>query len=212
LFAATFIVSRELINVAANRETIACMSGSVVMIAFIPRLALGLTLWMLAGPVKADNPLPAGAVARLSTGGRITAAALSGDGGDAFTAAQEGTIQRWDALTGRQRGRYLGHKAEVVGLLLSPDGRTLFSQSKDNSLRAWDVDSGAQRWRRDGVDGFWCRPALSPDGKTLAAAGSPNVLKLFEAATGKSLHDLPAKSGGVFVPLPSRRTPQRCSL
>lgn len=166
------------------------------MIAFVPRIALGFVLCMLAGSVKADVPLPAGAAARLRIIGRATAVALSRDGRIAFTAADDGTIHRWDALTGREHGRYLGHKAEVVGLLLAPDGRTVYSQSKDNTLRAWDVASSAQRWRRDGVDGFWCRPTLSPDGKTLAAAGSSNILKLFEAATGKSLHNLPAKSGG----------------
>ena len=177
------------------------------MTVLCSRIALGFALGMLAGPVRADetprpvrdhfgDPLPAGAVARLRTCGRVTAAALSRDGGTAFTAGDEGTIYRWDALTGRERGRYLGHKAEVVGLLLSPDGRTLFSQSKDNTLRAWDVDSGAQRWRRDGLNASGCRPALSPDGKKLAAVSRPNVVELVEAATGERLHELTAKSGG----------------
>ncbi|KAG8934836.1 pre-rRNA processing protein [Tulasnella sp. 418] len=86
----------------------------------------------------------------------VTCAVISEDGKILFSAGKEGTIVKWDVLSGRQvfsipkcrplskgKGReqepVKGHTDQVFALSLSYDGKYLVSGGKDRHLVAWDA-------------------------------------------------------------------------
>jgi len=92
----------------------------------------------------------------------------------------------WDAQTGAQLEKLVGHKEQIVSVQFSPDGRYALSSSwspgaergssglpgggrcvpsKDTSVRLWDLKSGNEVWRLEGQ----IAGVFSPDGKRLLA-------------------------------------------
>jgi RNA polymerase sigma factor (sigma-70 family) len=55
-------------------------------------------------------------------------------------------VQVWEALTGREQARFVGHRGEVNALGFAPDSRTLVTGSFDGMVLFWDVTGR----RRDG--------------------------------------------------------------
>ncbi|HEV3258839.1 MAG TPA: WD40 repeat domain-containing protein [Gemmataceae bacterium] len=81
---------------------------------------------------REPRPLPA-------PGGRVTCLAISRDGGLALAGKEDGTIQVWDAATGQESGRCVGHRGPVVSIALSPDGRLALSGGADKTVRLWQL-------------------------------------------------------------------------
>lgn len=66
----------------------------------------------------------------------------------ALTCGLDRTIAQWDARTGEQLRRLLGHSAPVRGPVIV--NGTLFSCSSDFTVRQWDTASGRVRSRAVG--------------------------------------------------------------
>jgi WD40 repeat protein len=75
----------------------------------------------------------------------------------------------WDAATGQEVGRLLGHKAGVNSLVFWPDGKKLASGSSDRTIRIWDIPTrtcvDTLRGHRKQVG----QVALMPDHQTLVS-------------------------------------------
>jgi WD40 repeat protein len=82
----------------------------------------------------------------------------SGDGDD---------IRLWDAATGQEVDRLVGHKSGVNSLVFWPDGKKLASASSDRTIRIWDIPTrtcaDTLRGHRQQVE----QVALMPDHQTL---------------------------------------------
>ena len=76
--------------------------------------------------------VPAGTALAFAPNGRVIATG-SGRPGEA------GLIQLWDATTGCELDRFVGHQSGIGALAFSPDGRTLASGSRDTTVLIWDV-------------------------------------------------------------------------
>jgi WD40 repeat protein len=50
------------------------------------------------------------------------------------------TTRLWDAETGQELRRFIGHTAGVENVVFSPDGKYLLSGSDDGTAMLWDVD------------------------------------------------------------------------
>src|SRR5262249_20568938 len=99
------------------------------------------------------------------------------------------TIRLWDARTGRERHRLVGHQEPVRSVVLSPDGKTLASFGgrswpADGSLRLWDVGRARGLRELPRVKRGMPELAFSPDGRTLAAA-SEGAVCFLGVATGQ---------------------------
>lgn len=113
----------------------------------------------------------------------ITALAWSPEGsiiasGSGFSG---GTIQLWNAASGKPLDGLEGHTSWICELVFSVDGRRLYSASGDQTIRIWDV---AQRrclaiLRGSGHEVYGL--ALSPDGKRLASACKDGTVAFWSA-------------------------------
>jgi RNA polymerase sigma factor (sigma-70 family) len=145
----------------------------------------------------AGDVLPAGALLRLGTvrlchGGPVFTVAYSPDG--KLLASGSGmddcTLSVWEAATGREVHRLVGHTDRVFSLAFSPDGKTIASGSYDATVRFWDVATGREIRRCEGHQDHIESVAFSPDGKTLASAGKDAVVRIWDVATGRELRAL----------------------
>ena len=93
-------------------------------------------------------------------------------------------IQIWDAKTGFELKRLIGHKRTINSIALSPDGQHIASASSDKSIRIWDIKTGELLSLIQGHNDEVYAVAYSPDGKYLASASSDETIRIWDATTG----------------------------
>jgi WD40 repeat protein len=54
------------------------------------------------------------------------------------------TLLTWDAATGEQRAKLMGHKGAILGLAFAPDGFALYSWGTDGTIRTWNIREGVE--------------------------------------------------------------------
>jgi WD40 repeat protein len=77
----------------------------------------------------------------LRHGAPVRALVWSGDGKWLYSAAQDGTIARWNMATGKEQIRFVGPVGTVRALILSPDGKTLIAGGSDRVVRLFDAQA-----------------------------------------------------------------------
>jgi WD40 repeat protein/DNA-binding SARP family transcriptional activator len=116
----------------------------------------------------------------------VTAIAFARGGTMLATGDANGSAATWTRREGL-RETFVGHSAEVQGLLFGRDGRILYTAAKDASAIAWDV-SGSRRLEaliRFGSPsaGPSDYSAISPDGSIIAVSPAHNRVELLSART-----------------------------
>jgi WD40 repeat protein len=91
-------------------------------------------------------------------------------------------VYLWEAATGKECLRLLGHRHQVVAAAVSPDGRLLASAGAREGVRLWDLTTGKQVAKVGGHHGWVPALAFSPDGRTLATAGGDTTVLLWDVA------------------------------
>nr|WP_042178533.1 AAA family ATPase [Kibdelosporangium sp. MJ126-NF4]CEL13246.1 High-affnity carbon uptake protein Hat/HatR [Kibdelosporangium sp. MJ126-NF4]CTQ98938.1 High-affnity carbon uptake protein Hat/HatR [Kibdelosporangium sp. MJ126-NF4] len=107
----------------------------------------------------------------VSPDGRLVVAADSGAG-----------VLLWD----RGALPFLGHTAEINGIVFAADGRTLLSAGTDRSLVAWDLESRTPRHVVPDAqtDTPWAAgPALSRDGSLVATVSDRTEVTIWQTTT-----------------------------
>ena len=140
----------------------------------------------------------------------VNCVAYSPDGKTVATAQRDGTVSRWDALTGEPVGQALVHSGEVLAMAFSPDGRLLATGTFDKSVRIWDVATGMLIGSPIPQPDIVNSVAFSQDGRRLLAATGvrdysvASSARVWEVASGKPASPpLPHPAtvrGGVFTP------------
>ena len=108
--------------------------------------------------------------------------------GKIMTAAQAsgGVVKVWDATTGKELLKLVGHTDWVQGLAFRPDGKQLASTSLDGTVRIWSLTPG-----RETVAvmvppaGYGNRVVYSPNGQEFATNGGDGTATIWNAETGE---------------------------
>jgi RNA polymerase sigma factor (sigma-70 family) len=131
------------------------------------------------------------------TPGRMAAAIALSPGAERLAVGfGSGTIQLFDAATGKEVTPGGGHRGEVTGLRFTPDAKHLVTVSEDRTARAWDAVTGKELALRDGLVEF---VRLSADGAVLFGSHYRRVLPdkdgwdvvATDRATGRRLWEFP---------------------
>jgi WD40 repeat protein len=107
----------------------------------------------------------------------------------------------WNAATWTETAVVLRGSADPPVAAFSADGRELTYQSEGDAVRFVERPSGKPLPRFGPDDfAFWHIP-FAPDGKTVAVVRSDRSLCLYDAAAGKALLTIDAKTAGVLSPV-----------
>jgi WD40 repeat protein/transcriptional regulator with XRE-family HTH domain len=130
--------------------------------------------------------------------GEVRAIAFSPDGSRLVTA----TIV-WDAATGKELFRLLGHMGNITGLAFNADGTRLITGSVDGIVSLWDL-SPSHEWLTIQPTGLGYGAAISPDGKLLATTSADKTAVLWDLASGRAVRTLSGHTdvvnGAAFSP------------
>ena len=115
-----------------------------------------------------------------------SAIAFSPDGRRLATGSLVGTVQLWDAATGRRLGGDAGpvwadgRPAPLFAVAFRPDGAAIATAGEDGAARLWDLRTGRPRRTLAGPAGPLRALAFSPDGRRLATGGADAVVRVWD--------------------------------
>jgi WD40 repeat protein len=134
--------------------------------------------------------------------GSLLAIAVSPDGSLFAAGAGDGSIQIFDAVTGAEHARLVGHTGRVPSLVFTHDGR-LVSRG-DSTARVWDVARATQLAIVAGHGGMVGELAVSPDEHRAATSATDGSVWIWELATGKIVNRV---TGHAFLGATARFSP-----
>jgi WD40 repeat protein len=132
-----------------------------------------------------------------------------------IAALEDGTVIRFNALTGREQRRFVGEwrtqeqqKARqprepyMMNATISVDGGTVVSSHME-WIYVWDAESGALRHKFPSARRCACTLALAPDGRTLATSdvhyAGDDTIRLYDIETGEQILALEHGDGRALV-------------
>jgi RNA polymerase sigma factor (sigma-70 family) len=133
-----------------------------------------------------EKPAPAKPVEFKHPGG-VHAVAYSPKGNLIATAGADKSVRLWEASTGKEAAKLVGHAKAVRAVAFSRDGKLLASGDDDGVVWLWKV-SGYKRERKIQSSGVEVLSlAFSRDGKELATAGRQKYMRFWQVHTGKEI-------------------------
>jgi WD40 repeat protein len=135
---------------------------------------------------------------------------FSKDGSRHLTGSWDETMGQWDAASGKQLGRFRGHKDRVKAVRYLPgEERAVSACTGDPGIRVWDIKRGALLATLPGHAEGVMALAVSPDGKSVASGGgklradggydsvADSTVRLWDVASGALLAETPGHRGFV---------------
>ena len=98
--------------------------------------------------------------------------------------SDDGTVQIWDAMTGRKISTHRDHSGGVSTIAWAPDGKWIASAGIDGMVRVWTADSMRKVCTYTRHAEKVTALAWSPDGKWIASAGIDGTVQVWDATTG----------------------------
>jgi WD40 repeat protein len=113
----------------------------------------------------------------------LRALVVSLDGCWLFSSCGDGTVKKWDGLTGEFLLSFDGHQNEVRTLALSADEQSLFSGCDDGIIKKWDVENGEHLLSLDVCKLGISSIVVSVDGRWLFSSSNDGIVKKWDLET-----------------------------
>jgi WD40 repeat protein len=130
------------------------------------------TVWLR--PFK-SGLIPSGSrLQRIFTGHRssINVIALTPDGKQIVSGADDGILKVWDVATGKELRSLSGDGNAVTAIIVTPDGKQVISGSKDGTLTVWNLARGQELFTMTEREYFIETIAVTSDSKWVTTSGS----------------------------------------
>ena len=102
----------------------------------------------------------------------------SPDGKRIASASLDGTVQVWDAMTGKHVLIYRGHNGPVFSVRWSPNGQYIASAGYDHTVQIWDAATGKTLLVYRGHTALVSTASWSPDGQLIASGGDDGTVQI----------------------------------
>ncbi|MFL7790770.1 MAG: PQQ-binding-like beta-propeller repeat protein [Anaerolineae bacterium] len=135
-------------------------------------------------------PTPALMYTWLPKGGTIWAIGVTPVGDHVLSAADDGTLTVWEADTGLQKKKLMGHTGRVRAVVVTPDGQRAISAGADSTIRIWYLETGDQQSVLAGHTDEVLALAITADGQRVISGSADRDLKVWSLDTGQLVHTL----------------------
>jgi WD40 repeat protein len=151
---------------------------------------------VLEFPLSGEAPLPR---CRLGeSGARTTSLALAPDGTRFVSGHEDGSVQWWDAVSGRPLAQHAPCGAALQGALFSRDGRrVVLWNSYSRVVQSWDAMGFRPLATKESPRRAWFAPAFSSDGEILATGGDLQTIRFWHTGTLEPQGALPEQRANV---------------
>ncbi|PPR07583.1 hypothetical protein CVT26_002256 [Gymnopilus dilepis] len=126
-----------------------------------------------------------GALMNIGVGKAVYAISLFPDGGRIASCSLAGSIQIWDASTGKEIRNLEGRFCSVA---FSSDGCHIASGCSDNSIRIWDAWTGKEIHILEGHTDWVVSVTFSSDNNRIASCSWDESIRIWDALTGGQIH------------------------
>ncbi|MCB0213352.1 MAG: protein kinase, partial [Anaerolineae bacterium] len=130
--------------------------------------------------------------------GSVDSVAFSPDGMQIVSGGYDQTVRVWDANTGKEVHRLMGHMGRITSVGFSPDGTRIVSSSGDGTVRIWDALTGEEVRRLNEHIGVVWSVSFSPDGAQIVSGSEDNSVRIWDVQTGKEIQQLSGHTDNVF--------------
>ena len=120
----------------------------------------------------------------------VNAVAITPDGKQLVSAADDQTLKVWDLRTGQELHTLRGHGNAVHAVAITPDGEQTVSASTDQTLKVWDLRTGQEVQTLRGHNDWVNAVAITHDGLQAISASVDQTLKVWDLRTGQHLRTL----------------------
>jgi WD40 repeat protein len=120
----------------------------------------------------------------------VNAVAITPDGKQMVSAADDQTLKVWDLRTGQELHTLRGHSNAVHAVAITPDGEQAVSASADQTLKVWDLRTGQELHTLRGHNDWVNAVAITHDGLQAVSASVDQTLKVWDLRTGQHLRTL----------------------
>ena len=171
--------------------------NSAVDLAFTPD-GLRLVSADAVGQIRVWNALTGETILVISRPEKwVGGMALSPDGTQ-IAACGDLAVLLFDAGTGRELHRLLGHRSSVQSVAYDESGGLVASAGTDGTVKIWDSIQGQELQTFQAPAGGVWGLAFQPGGSLVASASMDGTVRLWELGTGRVVHELLGHRNGAL--------------
>jgi WD40 repeat protein len=128
----------------------------------------------------------------------IYGATWNQDGSKILTLSDDNTARIWNATTGQELLRLIGHTDFVLQATWNQEGSKVFTYGYDRTVRIWDIVTGKELVRLKGHMGKVWQAIWSRDEYKMLTNSEDGTVRIWDAMTGEELVRLEGHTDTVY--------------